>query len=418
MSEHAEDTRLYSMAYVRLCKGDHKAALLLAQLVYWWPKKRASQKGVKKSCAEWQTELMLSEKEVARINKLLKALGLIEIYQAPWGHFKSISTFYVLTDKVLAIAPLPKVGVVQEEALPPKGGVVTKASPPKVGITENTTSLTENTKANTNSVPASPGTNTACAEELKVQPGKTEDDNKWVHRVRQETGEDLKPEQCKWIVDTARTCWKHLIDFNEVLGFVFTRDQWGYKNWSLILTHAINDFGLHATVHTSGKYDKPCAYGLCSWWPTIVRLMIERKKEAAEETERLAKYYATLAVEEAKPKIVPVDKPSSITAAALKLKQLASPAHKPVAPSAPVAPTVTLPAPSQADTAAPAYEVGVVLREDVVSPEQLAAAWHADQQAKKVAEAKATVLAGKVAAPKQKAYNPHNDPSSLLFVTR
>jgi len=150
MSDHvkqhqADDNRLYSMAYVRLCKGDHKAALLLAQLVYWWPKKRANHRGVKKSYGDWEAELMLSEKEVKRINKVLeKELGLVEIYQEAWGHFKSISTFYVLSEQVLGIkAPSPTGGVVVEEAPSPKGGVASKAPPPKVGITDNTTSLTE-----------------------------------------------------------------------------------------------------------------------------------------------------------------------------------------------------------------------------------------------------------------------------------
>lgn len=154
-----ENTQWRVMTCIRACKGDHTAGLMLSQLLYWWPRKYACHKGIKKSASDWDAELMLGEKPVKRINKLLTGLGFVEIYQAPWGHFKSDSTFYVLTEKALALdkAPLPTGGMVTDKAplpdggvpdiaLLPTGGVVSKAPLPTGGVTENTKNTTENTK--------------------------------------------------------------------------------------------------------------------------------------------------------------------------------------------------------------------------------------------------------------------------------
>jgi len=162
------DDRWYVMACIRACGGDHTAGLVLSQLLYWWPKKRAGQKGVKKSVSDWEAELMLGEKPTKRINKVLTRLEFVEIYKAPWGHYQSDSTFYVLTPKALALlkAPLPKVQVVSEAPAPtegmvskaplPTGGVVSKAPLPTGVITENTYNPTE--KEKTKAVDEKPST--------------------------------------------------------------------------------------------------------------------------------------------------------------------------------------------------------------------------------------------------------------------
>jgi hypothetical protein len=129
------------MACIRACEGDHVAGLMLSQLLYWWPRKRPGQKGVKKSVSDWQAELMLGRKPVERINKLLMHLGLVTIYLAPWGRLKSDSTHYVLTDKALALL----------KAHAPTGLRVDRPLDPKVQVTENTFKPSENTTSKTDS---------------------------------------------------------------------------------------------------------------------------------------------------------------------------------------------------------------------------------------------------------------------------
>jgi hypothetical protein len=161
------------MACIRTCGGDHLAGLVLSQLLYWWPRKGTNHKGIKKSFADWKDELMLGRKPVERINAVLVKLGFVEIYQDKWGHFKSPSTFYVLTEKALALikAPAPKVLMVSE-APAPKVHVVFQPLVPKVQVTETTKSLTENTKSNTKSAQALPDA-ILTGETSKAPQGKT-----------------------------------------------------------------------------------------------------------------------------------------------------------------------------------------------------------------------------------------------------
>jgi hypothetical protein len=108
------------MTCIRACAGDHVAGLLLSQVLYWYPKRRAGQKGVKKSASDWQADLMLSRDQVRRINAVLKRLELVEITKAPWGRFKSDSTFYTPTAKAL-------------ELVKPQGGKSPMVSKPQGG---------------------------------------------------------------------------------------------------------------------------------------------------------------------------------------------------------------------------------------------------------------------------------------------
>ena len=90
---------------------------------------------------------MLGRRQVERINSVLVKLGFVEIYQAKWGHFKSPSTFYVLTDKAFALdKPLVQKEHMLSKAPAPKGHVVEQPLVQKVQVTENTYKPTENTK--------------------------------------------------------------------------------------------------------------------------------------------------------------------------------------------------------------------------------------------------------------------------------
>lgn len=160
-AKNSHDDEWHVMACVRLCRGDHLAGLLLSQLIYWWPRKRPGQKGVKKSVSDWQAELMLSRAQVERINRVLTKLGLIEIYQAPWGHFKSPSTFYVLTPAALDWGkPLAtKQQMVSGKPLAGKSHVVGKPLASFSQVTETTKDFTEITeKSNTPGQQADPET--------------------------------------------------------------------------------------------------------------------------------------------------------------------------------------------------------------------------------------------------------------------
>jgi hypothetical protein len=149
------------MICIRACGGDHTAGLALYQLLYWWPRKYACHKGVKKSLSDWKDELMLGRKQVERINTALVKLGFVEIYQDKWGHFKSPSTFYVLTEKALALnKPLVQKVHMVSEAPAPKGHVVSKPLVQKVQVTENTYKPTKNTKSTSDSVAHSAATKT------------------------------------------------------------------------------------------------------------------------------------------------------------------------------------------------------------------------------------------------------------------
>jgi len=326
MSDHkTEDTRLYSMAYVRACGKDHKAALVLAQLFYWWPKKRANQQGVKKSASDWEIELELSEAEVARINKVLVKLGLVEIYKAPWGHFKSESTFYILTAKAFELqAPPTNQGVVSGEALPGNSGVVVKAPPTNSGITENTTSFTENTKPNPTSVTPSVVTQTACAGSTTALPAesKTTSDKKllgWAVRWTARTGEALEGFDPKYLKDIGAQMWKQHYDPRVIIDWITERDQHGYKRWSSFLMRAISDKGLGAVHHTSSKYDKPRLDFFLDHADTAWSMWSEAKKDAEEWA---------------------------------AVKKPTSPPQSPAAPPAPVTPSASSAAPIQAVVAA------------------------------------------------------------------
>lgn len=152
------------MDCVIACGDDHAAGSVLHQLLYWWPKKRPDQNGVKKSVPEWKAECRVSKDQINRINKKLINLKLVEIHQGPWGHFKSPSNFYVLTEKALALLkpyagnPL-MVSATQAENTPtPQEGKSPMVDIPQAGnpaVTENTKD-TENTKTNTKSASALP----------------------------------------------------------------------------------------------------------------------------------------------------------------------------------------------------------------------------------------------------------------------
>ena len=53
--------------FVRLLGGDHKAAILLSQILYWSDKTKDPDGWFYKSYADWQTETGLSEAQVRRI---------------------------------------------------------------------------------------------------------------------------------------------------------------------------------------------------------------------------------------------------------------------------------------------------------------------------------------------------------------
>ncbi|MDR8399207.1 hypothetical protein NE850_23070 [Paraburkholderia sp. USG1] len=138
-----DDTRCFSMADVRACGGDLESAIVLGQIRYWWPKKNAKHRGVKKSYADWKAELGMSKEKVQRINDVLMKCGMVEIYFDTWGHYKSKATFYVLTAKALAVKAQvgnsPMVSVAQVEKSP----MVSKAQVGNPPITESTYKPTE-----------------------------------------------------------------------------------------------------------------------------------------------------------------------------------------------------------------------------------------------------------------------------------
>ncbi|REE21202.1 hypothetical protein B0G71_4354 [Paraburkholderia sp. BL27I4N3] len=154
----SEDTRLFSMADSRAMGFDLEAAVVLGQIRYWWPKRVRGHRGVKKSYADWKKELGISKDKVQRINGVLVRCGMVEIYKGPWGRFKSESTFYVLTEKALAMRALAGKPPMLQKAL--------AGNPPITENTKDSTKEEKTTPATVASLVASPG-------ESAGAPGKT-----------------------------------------------------------------------------------------------------------------------------------------------------------------------------------------------------------------------------------------------------
>lgn len=134
-----DDIRAYSRQHVIACKRDKKAALMLAQLLYWWPRRINGNRGIKKSLVDWDNELCFTRYEAEHARDKLVKLGLVELYFAPWGRYESDATFYVLTPAALAL-------MIPEKAPVRNSHVLSKSTCKKLASTENTYPLTETTK--------------------------------------------------------------------------------------------------------------------------------------------------------------------------------------------------------------------------------------------------------------------------------
>jgi hypothetical protein len=251
------DARNYSMAHVRACGGDHKSALVLAQLEYWTPRAKVKRDGyvwIKKSVTDWEIEMMLGRKEIDRINRALVQKGLVVINQYPWGHFKSPSAHYRLTEKALALMGAPA----------PKGQVVSKAPAPKGQVTENTktTENTNQTLTSASNKTLATGSTPECTKEEGENPKPTpatlpekylKDEKKlswitqWETPVGSLTLTPLNPKQCGAMKAVGNSLWKHHIDPKELI-------QYTKENWNKFTLRTMKADGLTVSPEITDKW--------------------------------------------------------------------------------------------------------------------------------------------------------------------
>ena len=67
--------------------GDHKSALMLSQIIYWWERTSDKENGFYKSAKEWEDELKLTPKDLRRIVPILERIGIsTKVKKAPNGN--------------------------------------------------------------------------------------------------------------------------------------------------------------------------------------------------------------------------------------------------------------------------------------------------------------------------------------------
>lgn len=92
-------TLVIPRAYIDLCEGDHLAALLLNQIVYWSDRATLPDGWFAKSYDGWHQELVMSQYQVSRAMKALKLIGVeTEVRRSPFHQFAPVVHYRVNWD--------------------------------------------------------------------------------------------------------------------------------------------------------------------------------------------------------------------------------------------------------------------------------------------------------------------------------